>query len=114
MAENTVVVILAAGKGTRMRNADMAKVCFEIDSVPAINRTISTFKSKRFNKFLLIVGSKAEDVLDTVTKEHSSVMYAYQSLQLGTGHAGRIAAQTLENVGYDGNVLVTMGEIHRS
>ena len=32
-SENTVVVILAAGKGTRMSNPDMAKVCFEIDSV---------------------------------------------------------------------------------
>ncbi len=110
LAENTVVVILAAGKGTRMGNPDMAKVCFEIDSVPAINRTISTFKSKQFNKFLLIVGSNAQDVLDTVTKEHPGIMYAYQSPQLGTGHAGRIAAQTLENVGYDGNVLVTMGD----
>ena len=56
-----MVVILAAGKGSRMGKADIAKVCFEIDSVPAINRIISTFKSKRFNNFLLIIGSKAED-----------------------------------------------------
>ncbi|HHH75550.1 MAG TPA: hypothetical protein ENL03_00830 [Phycisphaerae bacterium] len=110
LADNTVVVILAAGKGTRMGNADMAKVCFEIDSVPAINRTIATFKARRFNKFLLIVGSNAQDVLDTVTREHPGVMYAYQSPQLGTGHAARIAAAALENVGYEGNVLVTMGD----
>ena len=35
IAENTIVVILAAGKGTRMGRSDLCKVCFEIDSVPA-------------------------------------------------------------------------------
>ena len=53
IAERTIVVILAAGKGTRMGRSDLSKVCFEIDSVPAISRVITAFKRQRFNKFLL-------------------------------------------------------------
>jgi len=108
IAEQTTVVILAAGKGTRMGKSHQAKVCFEIDSVPAINRTITTFKKLQFNKFILVVGSKAEQVLETVGKEHMGVMYVYQHEQLGTGHAAKIAAESLQSIGHDGNILVTM------
>ena len=91
IAERTVVVILAAGKGTRMGQADMAKVCFEIDGVAAINRTIATFKKKKFNKFLLVVGSNAEQVMETIAREHPEISFVFQNPPLGTGHAARVA-----------------------
>ncbi len=106
----TVVVILAAGKGTRMGRPDAAKVCFEIDGIPAVNRLIATFEKLRFESFLLVVGSNAEQVMDTVAKDHPDVMYVYQSPQLGTGHAAKIASETLQNLGFEGNILVTMGD----
>src|SRR3990172_1425195 len=109
-ADETVVVILAAGKGTRMGNADLGKVRFEIDSVPAINRQIRVFKQRGFTGFLLVVGTRAEQILDTVGKEHQGILYVYQEPQLGTGHAAKMAAEALENVGFAGNVLVTMGD----
>lgn len=49
-------------------------------------------------------------MLDTVRHENEGVMYAYQSSQLGTGHAGKVAADALANMGYDGHVLVAMGD----
>ncbi|NLE40021.1 MAG: NTP transferase domain-containing protein, partial [Pirellulaceae bacterium] len=110
LVEDTIVVILAAGKGTRMGRDDLVKVCFEIDGVPAINRAISAFKKNRFRRFLLVVGDKAQQVLDAVNAEHPGVMYAYQNPQLGTGHAGRIAAESLQNMGYEGHVFVSMGD----
>jgi N-acetylgalactosamine kinase len=110
LVEQTIVVILAAGKGTRMGSPDLGKVCFEIDGVPAINRIISVFKRKRFEKFLVVVGSKADQVLRVVGREHPGVMYVYQEPQLGTGHAAKVACGALQNIGYDGNVLVTMGD----
>ncbi len=64
--EQTMVVILAAGKGTRMGRADLVKVCFEIDGVPAINRLIDVFKKARFRRFLLVVGAHAEQVMEAV------------------------------------------------
>ncbi|HBO43757.1 MAG TPA: hypothetical protein DD670_07465, partial [Planctomycetaceae bacterium] len=110
LVEDTIVVILAAGKGTRMGRDDLVKVCFEIDGVPAINRAINAFKKNRFRRFLLVVGDKAQQVLDAVDAEHPGVMYAYQNPQLGTGHAGRIAAESLQNMGYEGHVFVSMGD----
>ena len=110
LPQQTVVVILAAGKGTRMGRPDLGKVCFEIDGVPAINRIIGVLKRKRFDKFLLVVGSQAEQVLQAVAGEHPGAMSVYQHPQLGTGHAARMAAEALQNVGFDGNVLVTTGD----
>ncbi|HPS54693.1 MAG TPA: sugar phosphate nucleotidyltransferase, partial [Sedimentisphaerales bacterium] len=110
IAQQTMVVILAAGKGTRMGNSDFAKVCFEIDSVPAINRTIATFKQAGFMRFLLVVGSRAQHVLDTVTRDHPDVIYVNQSPQLGTGHAAKIVAEVLQDIDYKDNILVTLGD----
>ena len=108
--EQTMVVILAAGKGTRMGRSDMGKVCFEIDGVPAINRQITAFKRRRFSRFLLVVGSKAEQVLAAVTHDHPGVLCLYQEPQLGTGHAAKLAADALQTSGYQGYVLVAMGD----
>ncbi len=110
IVEQTAVIILAAGKGSRMGRSDLAKVCFEIDSVPAINRIIRTFKALRFQRFVVVVGNMPEQVQATVAKEHTGVLYVYQQPQLGTGHAAKLAAEALANMGYNGNVLVTMGD----
>ncbi|MHC4398064.1 MAG: GHMP family kinase ATP-binding protein [Planctomycetota bacterium] len=110
IAGQTVVVVLAAGKGTRMGRRDLGKVRFEIDSVPAINRQIRVFKRRGFHGFLIVLGSKAEQILDTVAEEHPGIIYVYQEPQLGTGHAAKIAADALANIRFDGHVLVTMGD----
>ena len=108
--DQTIVVILAAGKGTRMGRDDLVKVCFEIDSESAINRQINVFRKKRFEKFILVVGEKAEQVLGAVSKQHADVIYVYQEPQLGTGHAGKIVSEALQNLGFSGNVLLSTGD----
>ena len=42
-------IILAGGKGTRMRSADRHKVCFLIDGQPAINRALDAYKACGIN-----------------------------------------------------------------
>ncbi len=108
--EQTMVVLLAAGRGTRMGSNDLVKVCFEIDSVPAINRQIAVFKRQRFSRFLVVVGARVDQVLETVSREHSGVLFVHQELQLGTGHAAKVAAEALQAIGYRDYVLVTMGD----
>jgi N-acetylgalactosamine kinase len=110
VAEQTIVVALAAGKGSRMGKTDLAKVCFEIDGVPAINRTINTFKDLGFDKFMLIVGANAQSVLENVSKVQSDASFIYQNQQNGTGHAAKLAADALEKLDFSGNVLITMGD----
>ncbi|MBN2476993.1 MAG: NTP transferase domain-containing protein [Pirellulales bacterium] len=110
VAEQTIVVILAAGKGTRMGRPELCKVCFEIDGEPAINRIITCFKRQRISRFLLVIGSQAEQVLETVGREHPGVAYVFQQPQLGTGHAAKAAADALQTLGYEGYVVVTMGD----
>lgn len=110
LTEKTMVAILAAGKGTRMGRDDLAKVCFEIDGIPAINRIIATCKKKGFQKFLLVVGSKAGQVMETVSAEHRGVTFVFQTPQLGTGHAAKIAAEALQSLGHQDPVLLTMGD----
>ena len=93
-----------------MGNEDLPKVCFEIDGIPAINRTISTFKKVGFKKFVLVVGVKSDKVMDTVSTLHSGVSYVYQNPQLGTGHAAICAGEVLENGGHTDPILVCMGD----
>jgi N-acetylgalactosamine kinase len=110
VAQQTMVIILAAGKGTRMGRSDMAKVCFEIDGVPAINRLIETFKKNRFEKFMVVVGSMAEQVMQTVGQAHPDTIFVCQTPQLGTGHAGKVAAEALQTMEHEGPVLLTLGD----
>ncbi|MHC4743136.1 MAG: GHMP family kinase ATP-binding protein [Planctomycetota bacterium] len=110
ISESTKVVILAAGKGTRMGRPAMPKVCFDIDGVPAIRRLIGAFDEKSFAKFLIVVGHGAEKVKESVGASYPEVEYVSQKPQLGTGHAAKIAAERLEKTGHGGYVLVTMGD----
>lgn len=104
------MVILAAGKGTRMGMPGLPKVCFEIDGVRAINRVIAAFTEQSFARFLVVVGYGAEKVRETIGKEQPGVGYVRQEPPLGTGHAARAAAEALQKQGHAGYVLVTMGD----
>jgi N-acetylgalactosamine kinase len=106
----TVVIILAAGKGTRMGNEETAKVCFEIDGEPAINRIISIFKRVGFQNFVLVVGTRSEQVMQTVSQKHKGIVFVFQNPQMGTGHAAMCAGEVLESLGHSDLVLLCMGD----
>lgn len=93
-----------------MGGGERAKVSFEIDGVPAINRIIDTFKKARFRRFLVVVNSHAEQVMSIVTEKHPETTFAFQGALLGTGHAAKVAGCILEQTGHDGPVLVMLGD----
>lgn len=80
------VVILAAGKGTRLNCTDKPKVMLEIGGRPIVSYIVETLKKIGFKKeqICLVVGFKKEIIQNYFKDE---VSYAVQSEQLGTGHA---------------------------
>lgn len=103
-------IILAGGKGTRMRSANLHKVCFPIDGRPAINRALAVYKSCGIPHHIIVVGAMAGQVIETVGKEHEGVIFAYQAEQLGTAHAARQGAQILDALATDEDVLIVAGD----
>ena len=103
-------IILAGGKGTRMRSADRHKVCFLIDGQPAINRALDAYKACGIQQHIVVVGAMAGQVIETVGQEHEGILYAYQAEQLGTAHATRQGARVLEALGVEQETLIVAGD----
>lgn len=86
-------LILAAGKGTRMRT-ELPKCAFPILKKPMISYIVENIEKSLIDETVVIVGHKRE-VLQEILG--SRVSYAFQEEQLGTGHAVLSAAPLLEN-----------------
>ena len=97
------IVILAAGKGTRMKS-DKSKVIHEIAGRPLIGWLIETVESLNPEKIIVVVGEGMDDVAAAVAP-HSTVI---QKIQKGTGDAVKPALPLLK--GFEGKVLVLLGD----
>ena len=98
-----ISLILAAGKGTRMKS-DQSKVLHKVNGVPMIRRVVNVLENIGNEKNIFILGHKKEDVL----AEMGNVVYVTQEEQLGTGHAILIAKDKIKEYGED--VLITCGD----
>lgn len=109
-------IILAAGKGTRMKS-DKPKVVHEVLGKPMVYYSIEAAKNAGCEKVCVIVGYKAEEVEHSIHATYESlglademnnrVSYALQKEQLGTGHAVKCAS---DFIGNDGDVVVLCGD----
>ncbi len=108
--DKIVSVILAAGKGTRMRAPYLHKVCFPLDGKPVISRAIEGYHRCGVDSHFLVVGPMAEQVMQAASMAPGSHFYCHQSEQLGTGSAAKCAAKLLEAMDYQGSVLVVAGD----
>ncbi len=96
-------VVLAAGKGTRMKS-DLPKVVHEVLYKPMINHVVDELKALGVDETIVIVGHAAEKVEAIV----DDVTFVYQREQLGTGHAVLQAKEVL--AGKEGITLVLCGD----
>ncbi len=110
MKRSFVTVILAGGKGTRMGSSDRHKVCFEVLGTPVIIRALETYNLCGAMANVIVVGMMAENVMATVNQRFPGTIYAFQEKPLGTGNAARKAAEILERMRFDGDVLVIAGD----
>jgi glucose-1-phosphate thymidylyltransferase len=84
-------VILAAGKGTRLRplTEDKPKVLVEVDGKPLIEDVFDNLIDIGIDEFVVVVGYKKEKIIERYDDQYRGVpiTYAHQREQLGLAHA---------------------------
>ncbi len=101
------IVILAAGKGTRM-NSDLPKVLHPIHTKPMIEYVVETAEGLAGESVYIVVGHQADRVRQEVSKRFN-VRYVLQKDLLGTGDAVRAALPMLDD--HIEDVLVMCGDV---
>ena len=100
------VVVLAAGKGTRMHSG-LAKVLHPLAGHPLLSHVLASVQPLAPQHLIAVVGHQAVAVRQV--SERFGACSVVQEPQLGTGHAVAQAAALLQ--GFDGDVLVLCGDV---
>jgi bifunctional UDP-N-acetylglucosamine pyrophosphorylase / glucosamine-1-phosphate N-acetyltransferase len=106
--EDLCVLILAAGKGTRMIS-DRAKVLHKICGIPMLSMIYGAAAKLKPQKIFVVIGYDADEVRSTLSG--CPVSFVLQNEQLGTGHAVQAAREELKKC--RGDVLVILGDAPR-
>ncbi|MBC2717833.1 MAG: NTP transferase domain-containing protein [Desulfobacteraceae bacterium] len=105
--ESVVIIILAAGKGTRMKS-DKAKVLHSLSGRPMIMHVVETAVKVTGKEIIIVIGNQAEKVKEVVSAS-ADVKFALQKEQKGTGHAVKCA---LPELSQDcDNVVILSGDV---
>ncbi len=100
------VIILAAGKGTRMKS-NLPKVLHKINDKPMVGHVIDTSKHIGATEIVTVIGYKSELVKKTMG--NSGTKFALQKEQLGTGHAVKQCDSILSD--FEGDIIVLSGDV---
>ncbi len=106
MSQALSTVILAAGKGTRMKS-DLPKVLHKVLGETMVARVVRTAEEVGSTKNVVVIGHKKELVEEELAGKN--VDFAVQAEQLGTGHAVMMAETALKD--FDGDVLILAGDV---
>lgn len=105
MNNKVIALVLAAGKGTRMKS-EKSKLVHKIYGKELVKRVVETAKKSNVDDIITVVGYKREQVQIVLG---DSVKYAYQEEMLGTGHAVLQAEEYLKDK--QGKVVVLNGDV---
>ena len=108
MPDINVVVVLAAGAGTRMRSS-MPKVLHPIAGKPLLWHALGAAAALSPQRLVAVIGHGREQVGAYLRAEHPDVQQAVQDEQLGTGHAVACGLADLGEL--SGTVVVTYGDV---
>lgn len=98
-------VVLAAGKGTRMKS-NRPKVLHEIGGRPLLAHVLDAARGAEIGRAVVVVGHQAERVEASCAGE--DLVFVRQEPQLGTGHAVQVAVPALAPDGY---TVVLAGDV---
>lgn len=104
MQEEIIAIVMAAGKGTRMKSKK-SKLVHTIYGKEIITRAVENVKKAGVQEVITVVGYQKEQVQEVLG---NSVKYVVQEEPLGTGHAVIQASKELQ--GKKGRVLVLNGD----
>lgn len=99
------IVILAAGKGTRMQSL-MPKVLHKLAGKALLQHVIDAAKQLKPSKIIVVYGYGGNAVPEAFT--HENIVWVEQKEQLGTGHAVLQAAPHLDQ---DATTLILLGDV---
>jgi len=99
-------IILAAGKGTRMKSS-LAKVLHPLYGKPMLTYPVAVAREVGSEKIVVIIGYQAELVIKTI--KDKGLIFVYQKEQLGTGHAVLQARDRF--LDFDGTILILCGDV---
>lgn len=103
--KETVALILAAGKGTRMRS-DLAKVLHPICGEPMLSYSLAAVQGLGCERVLVVIGHQAERIQGAFAS--ARVEWVLQSQPLGTADAVRCALPKVAD--FTGTVLICCGD----
>jgi UDP-N-acetylglucosamine pyrophosphorylase len=109
MDARLAVIIMAAGKGTRMNNPEMAKVMYTVNGKPLVEHVVDLSLRLEASRIVVIVGWQKDSVIQYLQQTGKTVECVEQSPQLGTGHAVMQAEKTL--LDFAGDLLVLSGDV---
>ena len=99
-------MILAAGKGKRMRSS-LPKVLHRLAGKPLVAWVVEAAREAGIGKIIVVIGFKGQLVKKAL--KGYPVEFVWQKSQLGTGHAVRMAYPKLKN--FRGTLLVLAGDV---
>ena len=104
---NIALIILAAGKGTRMQS-ELPKVLHNVASAPMLVHAMRAGRALEPKRTIIVAGHGFEAVSAAARAEDPEVEIVRQETQLGTGHAVDQARAALDD--FDGTVIVLYGD----
>jgi len=109
-ASAQAAVVMAAGKGTRMRS-QLSKVLHPVAGLPMIERVVRVALKAGLSKIVVVLGHQSEEVQRLLTERFPDVdlSWAIQEQQLGTAHAVMCAEEALR--GFEGQVWILSGDV---
>lgn len=104
--KNAVAIVLAAGKGTRMKS-ELPKVLTPVNGRPMVEYPLAALLEGGIGKILVVVGYRAEEVQKALAK-WPNLTFVLQTEQKGTGHAVQCCAECLHQIMADGETPVVI------
>lgn len=104
MSSQVAGIILAAGKGTRMKS-DKPKCLHEVCGEPMAGLVARAMRQGGVERIVVVVGHGGQDLVEALGDRYE---YAWQRQQMGTGHAAMMASELLS--GHAQTVVVSAGD----